>query len=100
MKRFSDLNITIADGPFTGKKKEMDELFDQEIEIHDYRVVDSKFPKPGCEKCLHMQIAIDGKKYVAFCSSKNLIRNLDQIVKEDFPIVTTIRKDGKKFIFT
>ena len=100
MKKFSELNIKVESEVFVGRKIDIDDLFDQEIIIHDYRIVDSKFPKNGCTECLHMQITHENKKRVVFCLSRNLIQHIRQVNKEDLPITTTIVKQDKKYVFT
>lgn len=100
MKKFSDLNITIDNETFTGKKKDMEDILDQEILIHDYKILPSKFPDKAYDRCLHLQISIDGKMHVVFSGSKNLVLNIEQVSKTDLPIQTTIIKKDKKLIFT
>lgn len=102
IKKFSDLNITISpeNDVFTGKKKDIEDVLDQEIWIHDYKIVPSKFPEKAYDKCLHLQISIDGKKFVLFSGSKNLILHIEQVQRLDLPISTTIVKRDKKLLFT
>jgi len=100
VKKFSDLGITVDSEVFVGRKIEIDDIFDQEIIIHDFRIVPSKFPKNGCTECLHMQISFENKKRVVFCLSKNLIQHISQVNRADLPILTTIVKQDKKYVFT
>ena len=102
IKTFSSLNITIApeNEVFTGKKKDMEDIIDQPIVILDYRIVPSKFPEKAFDRCLHLQIEIDGKKHVAFSGSKNLVLHIEQVQRQDLPIATTIVKRDKKLMFT
>lgn len=100
MKKFSDLDIQIEERSFTGPKMDMFDVLNQEIEVHDYKIVDSKF-KDKYDKCLHMQIQIGNKKHVLFSSSKNLMYQIERIKDEDFPIKTIIvRQPDKKHVFT
>lgn len=99
MKKFSDLNIKNEDGPFVGKKKDMEDLFDHLMEIHDFRIMPAKYPDKGYHLCLHLQIKMDGKLWVAFSGSKNLVKAMEQVNKDDLPIEVTIRKKGKMHVF-
>jgi hypothetical protein len=78
----------------------MEDILDQQIIIHDYRIVPSKFPDKAYDRCLHLQIELDGKKFVAFSGSKNLVVHIEQVQREDLPIETTIVKKDKKLMFT
>jgi hypothetical protein len=78
----------------------MEDILDQEIVIHDYKVVPSKYPDKAYDRCLHMQISIDQKKHVLFSGSKNLVLHLEQVPRCNLPIATTIIKRDKKLMFT
>jgi hypothetical protein len=102
MKSFSQLEIKIdyQQTGFVGNKIEVSELFNQEISVFAYKIVPSKFPKPGRDNCLHMQIELNGEKRVVFVTSEVLMRVLKQIPDDDFPFKTTIKKNQKMFVFT
>lgn len=102
MKKFSQLGIKmdVLETGFIGNKIEVSEIFNQEISVHAFKIVPSKFPKPGRDNCLHMQIELNGEKRVVFVTSEVLMRVLKQIPDNDFPFVTTIRKNQKRFEFT
>lgn len=102
MKSFSQLGIKMDydQSGFVGNKIEVAEIFNQQVTVHAYKITESKFPKPGRERCLHMQIELNGEKRVVFVTSEVLMRVLDSIPKDDFPFTTTIRKNQKRFEFT
>lgn len=99
--KFSDLGIKAAGGKeFKGDKIEMYEVFKKEIIVHHYRIVDSKHPKQGSDKRLDMQITIDGKLRMLWTSSVNLIRTIQQVPEDKFPLeVTIVKTDNKRFEF-
>jgi len=100
VKKFSDLGIKVENTAFVGKKIDKDDVFDQEIVLHDYRVVEAKYKKDGCTHCLHLQIEIEGKMRVVFFTSNNMIRQIEQVAKEDLPRSTVIVNKDKKYSFT
>lgn len=100
MKDFSQLNVNHQQKGFVGNSIEMQEVFNQPIIVHAFKVEPSKYPKPGREECLHLQIEVNGSKRVLFCSSGVMIRTLQQIDPEDFPFKTVIKKIEKRFEFT
>ena len=101
---FSSLNITIGgeNGGFVGKKKDMDEVIDQPIIIHDFTIQPSKFPeKYANDKCLWLQIEMEGEKCVCFSSSKYLMMQLEQVSKDQLPRSTVIKKQqNRSLMFT
>ena len=78
----------------------MQEVFDKEIVVHDYKIAPSKFPKPGREDCLHLQFELDGKMRIVFVSSGVMMKVLELIPKSDFPFKTVIKKVHKRFEFS
>ena len=100
MKKFGELGIQIDNGSFVGKKKDMEDVIGQPIEVHDYKIVPSKFKEKAYDRCLWMQIIMDGKKCVVFSGSKNLVLQIEAVGKENLPIMTTIVKEDKKLVFT
>jgi len=100
VKKFSELNIKVENEAFVGKKIDKEDVFDQQIILHDYRVVKAKYQDKGCTQCLHLQISIEGKMRVVFFTSNNLIRQIEQVSKEDLPRETVIVNKDKKYSFT
>lgn len=86
---------------FTGKKKDMDEVVDQQIILHDFKIMPSQYAeKYKNDKCLMMQIEMDGRKYVCFSGSKYLQMQLAQVTREQLPRSTVIKRIDKKLFFT
>ena len=102
MKSFSQLKIKInhKQSGFVGNKIEVSEVFNEEIAVHAFEVTPSKYPRPGRERCLKMQIEINNEKRVMFLSAESLISVLEQLSDEDFPFKTVIKKNQKRFEFT
>lgn len=100
MTLFSELGITPTEAAFVGKQIEVDDVLNQPIVICDFKIKDSKYPKKGREKCLHLQIEKDGDKKVMFTPSNNLMDMIQKIPKERFPVKTTITKTFKRLDFT
>lgn len=85
---------------FEGTKIEINELIDRNIVLHDFKIEKSKYPKPGKENCLHLQVAIGEIKYISFTPTLALINQVSQMDKNDLPITTKIIKVGKRLEFS
>ena len=102
VQSFSSLNIKIGEENevFVGKKKDMEDVIDQPIVILDYKVKPSIYADKY-DRCLHLQIEMDGKKCVVFSGSKYLIMQIEQVAKEQLPLSTVIKKQqNRSLIFT
>jgi hypothetical protein len=101
MNQFRNLGVKPVESQnFIGDKIKMSKLFDKTITVHDYKIEPSKFPKPGCENCMYMQISVKEIKHIVFTTSKYLISTIKQIPKEKFPFETTIIEANDSFQFT
>jgi hypothetical protein len=98
MKKFKDMGITPSRKGFVGDKREINQILNREIVVHEYKVEPSKY-KEG-SPCLHMQFEMNGSMHVLFLGSKSLIEMIDQVPKKDFPFLTTIIKENQKFVFS
>jgi hypothetical protein len=74
MTRFSDF----ADEPTSleGDKIKIDDILGQEVEILQYRVLDSKYPKSNSSQCLTIQFRFNGKVMISFTGSNVLIKQM------------------------
>ncbi len=99
MKSFSDFNIPVPTGSFTGEKIKIAKIMNREIIVHDSRIDDSKFPKNKSGKVLVLQIEVDSEKRVLFTGSDILIGQIQHVQKEDYPFTVTIVKEGEHFQF-
>lgn len=99
MKSFKDFNIK-SESRFSGEKIKVSKILNKEINVLAYKVDQSKFEKDNFDKCLCLQIEIDGEKRVVFSGSKVLISQITQIDIENMPFTTTIIKEGEHFEFT
>lgn len=100
--KFSDLEINVSGTKeIKGNKIEIFEVFNKSITIHHFKIVNSKYPKKGCEKRLDMQITFEGQLRLLWTTSLSLIRTIQEIPEEKFPIDTVIvRRESKRFDFT
>lgn len=85
---------------YIGNKIYPPEIFDKLITIFAFRIGPSKFKERGYDRCIHMQIEVDGVKKVLFSGSKNLCELADEIDKDKLPLTTTIiKRENKSFSF-
>lgn len=89
-RRFNELNITIETKAFKGDKIRIERILNQEIEVHDFKVEPSKYPKQNSATCLHLQIKYKDEFKVVFSGSNYLQRALLQMLPEHFPFRTKI----------
>ncbi len=96
MKRFSDF----AEEPqaLEGDKISIDSILNQELVVSGYRIGKTKYSSGGSEKCLTLEVIIDGEKRVVFTGSCVL---MDQIEKYSchLPFVAEIIKIKKYYRF-
>lgn len=98
MRQFKEFGIKAPVNGFIGDKIKIGRLLNREIVIHDYRIKPSKYE--GNDKCLHLQISIEGTKHVVFTGSAVLMKMIGEVPKENFPFQTTIVKENEHFEFT
>jgi hypothetical protein len=102
MNRFDQFNITINAKSFVGDKIKISKILGKEIVIHDWKIEDSKvnaFKERGCDKCLHLQISINGEKHIVFTSSCGLLEAIQQVPKTGFPFTTIIIEENDRYKF-
>lgn len=101
MNSFSQFNIKTPERGFEGEKIKISKVLNREIVVHRFRLEDSKvFKKSGAEKCLHLEIAIEGKKHVLFTGAIGLIETIKQVPESGFPFTTTIIEENDRYMFT
>jgi hypothetical protein len=98
MKSFKDLNIKSSEQNFSGKKIDVEDVLNSEIEVHAFKIEDSK-KKPGT-KYMTLQISVDGVKRVIFTGSVNLMDMIQQVAAGDIPFTAVIKKEEKRLLFT
>jgi len=99
MNSFSDFNITAKLDHFTGDKIKMLKILNQDILVHAYKIVKSKFEQSNSEFALHLQIEYKNEKYILFTGSKVLQSMIKQVPENGFPFKTQIVKEGESFVF-
>jgi hypothetical protein len=99
MKRFSDLGISTHSDSFAGEKIRIARIINREIVILNFKLEPSKYPKNKTGKCLHLQLEVDGEKKVLFTGSDILIKTMEQVKKEDLPVVCKIVQEGEHYEF-
>jgi hypothetical protein len=98
MKRFDQFGIKPETKSFVGDKIKISRVLDREITVMNYRITDSKY-QDKTEKCLHMQIELNGEKHVIFTGSGVLMDMIQQVPREEFPFIAKIIKDNDRFEF-
>lgn len=99
-KKFSDLGIIHEHKKFVGEKIRLGKILNTEILVLDYTINQSKYPEKGSEKCLWLQISIDGKKHVAFSIAKVLMETIQKVPRDGFPFLTKITNENEIYEFT
>lgn len=102
MRDFSEFGIEAPPHlSFVGQKIDVRELVNRKIEVHAYRVEDSKYQTTdGDEKCLHLQIVFKQQKRVVFVGANTLIDMIERVPKEEFPFSTTITDETGRLEFS
>lgn len=102
VKKFSDLSsgLKINQKRFIGEKIRLAKVLNTEIVIHDFEIKPSKYPDSGNDKCVYIQLSIEGKKYVAFSIAKVLMSTLSQLPENAFPFTTKIISNNDYYEFT
>ena len=98
MNQFKDLGIQKPPECFTGDKISIDRLFNREINVHDYRITDSKVKENT--KYLQLQISIGETMHVVFTGSLMLMDIIKKVDKSKLPFSTRIVKENRRYDFT
>jgi hypothetical protein len=98
MTKFSELGIKPVRNSLEGNRIDFMDILNKEIKIHRFKIGPSKFQQKGDR--LDLQIEVDGQTRVTWCSSGVLMKTIQQVPEDKFPITTTIIKQDKAFIFT
>jgi hypothetical protein len=96
-KKFSELGTTMPSNIFVGDKISISKIINKDILVKSFSLSDSKFEG---KKCLTIQINVDNEDRIIFTSSKNLLNQLQQVNKDDFPFEAKIEifnKNGYMF---
>jgi len=99
MKQFKEFGIKPTAKRFIGGKIKMSRILNKEITVKDFKIEPSKYPKKEGDKCLTIQIALNGETYIIFTSSSVLSDQIQQLDKSDFPFLATIVQEGESFEF-
>jgi exopolyphosphatase/pppGpp-phosphohydrolase len=83
-----------------GEKIDMYQVLNREIEVHKFRIENSKYPEKGNGKRLDMEIVVDGRKRVLFSGSVVLQEMIKRIPSDSLPFKTTIVKSNQRHEFT
>lgn len=101
MNSFKQFDIKPAQQGFVGDKIKIVKVLNKEIEVHAYRIEESKvFKDRGAGKCLHLQIKFNGEMHVIFTSAIALITAVEQIPPDGFPFSTVILQENERFYFS
>lgn len=95
IQKFSDFSEENQN--LVGEKLPIRKIFDKEVIVKAYRVMDSK-AVPG-KSCAQIQVDMDGKDYVVFTTSTVILRQLNQYA-DKMPFSTTVCCMGRYHTFT
>lgn len=98
MNRFSEI---VNDGNLPGIKVNINEIFDKEIVITNYRKLNHSKIKSN-SFCLQIQFKYtesSNELYVVFTSSEVLLKQVMKVSTEQFPFLATIRHRNNYYIF-
>lgn len=95
-KPFKQLGIKPKIESFSGDKIKIEKVLNQEIIIHKFKIVPSKFEGER----LDMQIEFKNENRFLWTPAKYLIQTIQLINPEDFPIKTTIVKIDEHLEFS
>lgn len=101
-KRFSDFGIKPESKSFIGPSIEIQDILNQEIEVIDFMIGPSKYPKKEGDQCLQLQIRYENQLRVVFSGSVYLQQMIQKVPRADgFPFLTTIikEKESKRHLF-
>ena len=98
MNAFKDFNIKPTINAFVGDKIKIDRVINMPITIHGFKIEASTI-KEGTKR-LTLQIEKNQTKHIIFTGSKVLQQQIEQVPKDKFPFVATIKKDNEYFEFT
>lgn len=99
MKDFGEFNIKHDPKEFSGPKVGINTILNMNIIVEAYRVGPSLIK--GKSDRLDMQILLKGEQRIVWVSSKNLIKMINQVPKENFPFtarIISIEGGGYKFV--
>ena len=102
MNQFNQFNIKLPQKGFEGSKIKISRILNREIIIHDFKIEDSKieaFRSRGSDKCLCIQISMDGEKHIVFTSSACLIEMISQVPRDRMPFIAKIINDNERYLF-
>ncbi len=100
MNSFKQFNIKAPERGFEGEKIKISKVLNREIVVHRFKIEDSKVFKKGVDKCLHLEITINGNKHVLFTGSTGLLDAIKQVPADGFPFKTIIVEENDRYIFT
>lgn len=100
MKRFSDFEINVETDLFIGDKIKIAKVLNREITIKAYKIDQSKFVAENNPNKVTMHIVFEEEDRIIFSGSKTLMRQLDAVPKENFPILAVIEKNGETYKLT
>jgi len=96
MKKFGDF---AKENILDGEKLRIDDILNEEIEIINYSVKTSKYPKNNSGKYLTLQLRRENRRYVVFTGSDVLIEQMEKYGNE-LPFLSTIRKINRYYSLT
>lgn len=103
MKQFAELNIKTKPALFLGRRLLMEDILNQKITVHAYKIEASKFKERGNGNrlCIDFEMADNpNKRLIVFTGSGSLMDIMNNTTEYDFPFQGTIVKVGMGSKFT
>lgn len=102
VKEFKALGVKPPESKaLIGPRIDINKLFGREITVLYVNIEPSKLPGKEGEKCLYIQITVNGAPHVLFSGSRYLLEQAKQIPPEGYPFRTIIMKgDNDSHQFT
>ncbi len=98
MNQFKDFGINV-ESPFCGEKIKVSKILNKLVVVKDYKINESKFEKSNNDKCLCLQIDVEGENRILFSGSKILINQIQRVDRSMLPFTTMIVKENEHFEF-
>lgn len=96
MHKFSDF---AEEGSLSGDKIKIADVVNREIVVKGFKITPSRFHKSNSERCLTLQLEVEGKTFILFTGSTILAEQLEKY-KDHLPFAATIVKIDKFYSFS
>lgn len=99
VRDFKDFGIKVKSDNFIGDKIKMLKILNQDIVVHGFKILPSKFENSNSKDVMHLQVEYKEDMHILFTGSKILSGMIKQVPEDGFPFKTRIIKEGESFVF-